>query len=282
MLNNGRDEKTITKLKQMLASRYGKGLELRSLTSVSLEESVQGHALRGQDLLIPLRIQDAFLGTAVVPSAGDLSSESRQQITQMVRMILEPALYRDYLERRENNLRSLAEEGLDTTNLRVLNEVPVPEEIEQRRSGQLQMNVSLVHLHGHEQQRIKKAALLLHEMTGRWAFVPFNDIKKDLNTVSDLLNLGAMTLLIDDVQNLDGDAQKLVLEYLSVTRSDRHPLFVTGSTMSLEEVAQAGGLLAEFKDELMATSLELDRAPLSEKGLREVINLMFFTLAGQD
>ena len=91
-----------------------------------------------------------------------------------------------------------------------------------------------------------------------------------------------MTLLIDDVQNLDEAAQKLVLEYLSVTRSDRHPLFVTGSTMSLEEVAQAGGLLAEFKDELMATSLELDRAPLSEKGLREVINLMFFSLAGQD
>lgn len=275
----------MAKLKQLLASRYGKGLELRPLTDVGTGED-GGHALKGRDLHIPLKVQEAFLGTAVVPSAGDLSDDHRQQISQMVRMVLEPALYRDYLDRRESNLRSLSQEELDVSNLKLFGEPSPPaiEEADETEESESTLEAprlvsNLLHLHGHDAQRIKRAALLLHEMTGRWAFAPLADVAEGIQTPLDLMKLGSMTLLVEDVTTLAPQLQDILVEYLELPHGDGDPLIVTGSVISPEEL-QRSTLNPLLKDEISVNGFDLDRAPLSEKGLRETLSLMFFDVKG--
>lgn len=281
MLNGRLNDSSMAKLKQLLANRYGKGLELRPLTDLNAGASA-GHWLKGIDLHIPLRVQDAFLGTAVVPAAADLSQDHMQQISQVVRMVLEPALYKDYLDRCEDNLRSLSDENLDVSNLKLFGE-PLPPIIETPAEESLEsprLISNLVHFHGHDSQRIKKAALLLHEMTGRWAFAPLSDLAHGIATVEDLLRLGSMTLLVEDVGLLDERLQKILVEYLENPHGDSDPLIVTGSPVAVEELHR---LTVDplLRDEISVNCFELDRAPLTEKGLREVLALMFFKVKGE-
>lgn len=271
------NDNSMNKLKQILASRYGKGLELRPLTDVS-DESLAGagHSMfKGTDLHIPLRVRDSYLGTAVVPSAEDLSDDSRNQISQMVRMVLEPALYRDYLERRENNLRSLAEEDLDASNLRMF-DGDGDGEIAAESIERPKLLSNLVYFHGHDGQRIKRAALLLHEMTGRWAFAPYADMKSNIHEVADLVKLGPLTLYIEDVRSLDQTTQDLLTEYLSIPRSAQCPLILIGGDVPPDDLGSNGPISPAIAAEISINSLELDRIPLTEKSLQEVLKLMFF------
>ncbi|HRO67254.1 MAG TPA: hypothetical protein PL182_06805, partial [Pseudobdellovibrionaceae bacterium] len=221
------------------------------------------------------------LGTAVIPKGASLSPESHLQIAQVVRMVLEPSLYRDYLERAENNLR-LAEEP-PVLSIRLLDEENTFESEETENfSPELPKLVSnLIHLHGHDAHRIKKAALLLHEMTGRWAFAPLMDLGEQIESCEDLRKLGAMTLFIEDVEALSERFQWILLEYVSNPRSSQDPLLVTGSLKGSHEIHESPSILSDLKDELLVNTLELDRAPLTEKGLKEVLTLMFFEAKGE-
>lgn len=281
MLKGNEQDNSMVRLKQLLASRFGKGLELRPLTDVSDEESAGGggHSLKGVDLHIPLRVRDAFLGTAVVPSVGDLSAENKVQISQMVRMVLEPALYRDYLERREDNLRSLSEESLDSSNLKVFGapEAPELEDDAEATIQQPHLLSNLIYFHGHDTQRARRAALMLHEMTGRWAFAPFEDLSANIHSVLDLVKLGAMTLFVSDVNALDPKTQDMLVDYLSVPRSAESPLILIAGSADPEELTRQGRLSPAIMAEISINSLELDRIPLKEKSLRDVLQLMFFS-----
>lgn len=278
MFKGTESDNSMNRLKQILASRYGKGLELRPLTDVSDDEGSDGgsHSMKGLDLHIPLRVRDAFLGTAVVPSAGDLSSENKVQISQMVRMILEPTLYRDFLERREDNLRSLTEGDLAASNIRLFENhawpdtAPAPLE-----SPQLLSN--LIYFYGHDAQRNRRAAFMLHEMTGRWAFAPFEDLRSSVSSTDDLVKLGALTLYISDVRALDPASQELLVEYLSVPRSSQCPLILIGGFADPDELTRDGVLSSAILAEIAVNSLELDRIPLKDKSLRDVLHLMFFS-----
>lgn len=272
MLNGNANDNSISRLKQILASRYGKGLELRPLTDVSEESSDKGHSVRGTDLYIPLRVKDAFLGTAVVPDAEELPTDSKHQISQMVKMVLEPSLYSAFLERREDNLRLLSEGAVDASNLKIFGQ-PEPPTVLPPMKPRLMQN--LVHLHGHDSQRTRKAAFVLHEMTGRWAFAPWKDMCQGLMTVTDVIRLGAMTLFIEDVTTLTSDEQTLLVDYLAHPRSENDPLIVTASCASPEETSTK--VAPALGDELLASALDLDRSPLSERGLREALSLLFFS-----
>ncbi|MBX3041240.1 MAG: hypothetical protein KF789_11095 [Bdellovibrionaceae bacterium] len=280
MQNSPQQDQTIEKLKQLLSNRFGKGLELRRLADVNHLTGDGGVIVRERDLYIPLKIENAYLGTAVIPKGADLSPESHLQIAQVVRMVLEPSLYKDYLERAEHNLRFT--EKAPTPALHLLDEDSFEIEDEEPISPDLPKLVSnLVHLHGHDAHRIKKAALLLHEMTGRWAFAPLIDLGEQISSSEDLIKLGAMTLFIEDIETLDEKCQQIILEYVSSPRSSQDPLLVTGSLKGSHEISESSQILSDLKDELLVNTLELDRAPLTEKGLKEVLTLMFFEAKGE-
>ncbi|MBC7370668.1 MAG: hypothetical protein H7326_03830 [Bdellovibrionaceae bacterium] len=265
---------SMLKLKQLLSSRYGKGLELRPLMDMSKLAKSSDAIVSGNDLFIPIVVQEQFLGTAVIPHGWELSDDKRKGIAQLVRMVLEPKLYNEYLERRESNLNAVHNLGFPESNLIVFGDDHSAEVDKSYLLETTSFTTSLIHLQGKQGTMIKKVALQIHEFSGRWAFVPFEDVQQDLNTVADICNLGGMTLYIENVEKLSAKAQSLLNEYLSSPRSLEEPLILTSSTV---EIGNLGEFITEpvLLEEIENTNLEVERAPLTSAALREVIELVF-------
>lgn len=281
MQNSTLNSSFVNRLRQILESRYGKGLQIRQLMDIAELRSEEAFT-RGRDLHIPIQVNGAYLGTAVVPGADDLNSERRQGVAQLVRMVLEPAMYKWYLDQRESNLEEISKAHLNLENVRLFGEPRPPtmdeileeqlKHINQGPTGELISH--LIHLEGHSENTNKKVALYLHDLTGRWAFVPFNDIKAQLHSSQDIAKLGAMTIFIEKIDELSSFEQSLLLEYVAEDRAADEPLLITSSTMQLDALASSN-LNAHLIDELSVNSFEVDRAPLSTQSLKEVLELFF-------
>lgn len=282
MLNSSVDNTFIDRLKDILASRYGKELQIRQLMNLSdTGVSTKDPYVRGLDFHIPLSVNEDFLGTAVIPTASEMDSESKQAMTQLVRMVLEPALYRWHLEQRENNLLAVSKAQVNVENLQLFGEeLPDISEMEKDlrdlvQSEEAELLTQIIHLEGASETKNKKIALQMHEMTSRWAFVPFNDIKGQLHSTEDISKLGAMTVFIEKIEALNDPEQELLLEYLSEDRSADEPLFISCSQLSLNELSALENLKPNLMDELSINTFEVDRAPLTKEGLKEVLELFF-------
>jgi hypothetical protein len=276
-------ETAIGKLKQLLSSRYGKGLELRRLMDLSKLRADSEPIIQGNDLYIPIVVQTQFLGTAIIPHGWELSSEKKKSVTELVRMVLEPKLYTEFLERRETNLQSVGSYTFSTSNLNLFGDSEDYErEGQDFTSGESQMLVtSLLHLQGHDNSLIKKIALQIHDFSARWAFVPFADVCPDLHTDMDICNLGGMTLFVENVETLTPEHQALLVEYLKSPRSLSEPLILSSSTLSLKNLCSrlVNTALAE---DIQTSHLEVERAPLSSVMLRELLDLFFHKDENQD
>lgn len=279
MLNKTLDNTPVLKLKKLIASRFGKSLEVRQLLDISGMGEIASAILRGRDLHIPIQVNGNVLGTAIVADADDLDQMGRSDLTQMVQTVLEPTLYNWYLERKESNLSQLADAQFSTENLHLFGEdLPdieeIDEEIRQMALTKNQLVSNFIHLEGTNALMIKKAALQLHEMTHRWAFVPFADIRSQLKTSLDLARLGAMTVFIEKVEELDAEGQEILREYIASPRSDEEPLIVTTSELSPARLRETS-LHAHLIDEMEVNLFEVDRAPLTHAQLKEVLELFF-------
>jgi hypothetical protein len=265
---------SLLKLKQLLNSRYGKGFELRPLMDMSKLARSNETVISGNDLFIPIVVQEQFLGTAVIPHGWELCEEKRKGVAQLVRMVLEPKLYNEFLERRESNLKCVQGLEFPDTNLALFGDDNKSTETEIFDFEKTSFTTSLIHLQGKQIQIIKKVALQIHEFSARWAFVPFEDVQKELNSVMDICNLGGMTLFVENAEKLPVKYQDLLAEYLSSPRSLEEPLILTASTVSLENMEQfiqSPGLLQD----MISVHLEVERAPLNSAALREVVELVF-------
>ncbi|QDK39436.1 hypothetical protein [Bdellovibrio sp. NC01] len=281
MQNSTLDSSFVNRLKQILASRYGKGLQIRQLMDLSELQSDEDAFTRGRDLHVPIKVNGSYLGTAVVPSADDLNQEKRQGVTQLIRMVLEPAMYKWYLDQRESNLMEISKANLNLENVHLFaEEMPSIDELlkednDTAQSRGLDLISHLIHLEGRSETTNKKVALQLHEMTGRWAFVPFNDIKGQLHSSFDICKLGAMTIFIENVESLNAAEQELLMDYLSEDHLSDEPLVITSTNLKADELQQVEALGANLRDELSVNCFEVDRAPLSTQGLKEVLELFF-------
>lgn len=271
MQNSALNSSFVNRLKQILESRYGKGLQIRQLMDLNELQSSEAFT-RGRDLHIPIQVNGSLLGTAVVPSADDLNQEKRQGVTQLVRMVLEPAMYRWYLEQKESNLEELSKAEPNLENVRVFGDEP--ELVEPYESPASELISHLIHLEGRSENTNKKIALQLHELTGRWAFVPFNDIKSELETSEDIAKLGAMTIFVEKVEELTPSEQELLLNYITENRSEEEPLILTTSTLKLNDL-NAVNIVSNFLDEISINCFEVDRAPVNKETLKEVLELFF-------
>jgi hypothetical protein len=280
MLNTSLDSSFIDRLKQILASRYGKGLQIRQLMDISEMDLEQEIFARGRDLHIPLRVNGHFLGTAVVPSADDLDSEKRQGVAQLVRMVLEPAMYRWYLEQKENNLIEISKAVPNLEKIQLFGEElpPITDDLiedELMEPSTSQLVTSIIHLEGRFDTTNKKVALHLHELTSRWAFVPFNDIKGQLHSAHDIAKMGEMTIFIEKLEDLNPSEQELLMEYLCEEHIAEEPLIVTSSKLSLEELAKLENMSPLLLDEVAVNTFEVDKAPMTSQGLKDVLELFF-------
>lgn len=253
----------VIKLKQMILSRFGKALEFQAVTPMAVADDSHKARVRGHDYVIPLFVNHAYLGTAVVPGADDLSTESQMQISQAVRLIMEPLMYRDYLTRVEENLRSSA--GAPGKNvLRLASfEDEETEEIESPLTSQI------VHFYGKTDVQKQKAANQLHDLSAHWAQIDFRSINKDGFSVADLRDLGMVTLLVTDLESLTDI--KWIEDYARLPKREQNLLLVLGSVKSADELLKESRLSRGFHQTILPFSLNTDRAPVNEFRLKQVL-----------
>jgi len=271
----------LMKLKQLLSSRYGKGLELRRMMDLSKLREDSEPVVQGNDLYIPIVVQEQFLGTAVIPHGWELSSDKKKSVAQLVRMVLEPKLYNEFLERRESNLQTIESLNFSASNLSLFGEDENDYQEEASTEAPQQLITSILHLQGRDVSLIKKVALQIHDFSARWAFIPFEDVAKDLNSAMDICNLGGLTLFVNNVENLSAEHQDLLADYLKSPRSLSEPLILTSSTLSLEEL-NTRLVNSTFNQDIQTSHLEVERAPLNSQMLRELLDLFFHKEENQD
>lgn len=267
---NDRTQQKFEQVRQMLAGRFGKAFEFRRLGQVFDEDLDVEYTEKNGDLLIPLRINRAYLGTAVIIDGANMTREAHQQICQLVRLVLEPDLYSSFLERAEGNIQAEVNPARESLpNIREL------------ANGSLNptravLTSNLVYFRGHDVQRTRKSGMLLHELTGRWAFVPWTDIEADISSVEDLRRLGAVTLFCHDILSVKEKHQEILSAFSKPQKSEDEPLVIIGGGWSITALkARAREFNGNFLEALVKNSLDLDRTPLSESGLREVLEIMY-------
>jgi hypothetical protein len=271
------------KLKQILKSRYGKSIELRPVMDMAMLKTSSEALVHGNDLYIPIVVSEQFLGTAVVPHGWELCDENKKTIAELVRMVLEPKLYTEFLERRESNLRIVSSLEISAENLSLFGDDAdsIVENSESANAEERPFNTSLIHLQGRQAQMVKKVAFQIHEFSARWAFVPFEDVGQEIKTVLDLCALGGMTLFVENVEQLSQGHQTILAEYVLAPRNLDEPLVITSSSLDLAELPSLvtnETLLNHFSQ----VHLEVERAPLNSTILRELLDLFFIRDGHQD
>jgi hypothetical protein len=242
--------------------------------------------IKGQDLHVPVKSNGQNIGTAVITNAIDLDEDDRTGITEIIHLVLEPAMHSWYLSMRQENLQAINPDNIAIQNLKVFNELGknnnksaiAPEySFHLDLSPELNTHYKVIHLQGSSQKSIKKTALLVHELTARWAFVPFSDIKNQLHSVTDISRLGSMTIHIEDVELLNKSEQELLLQFINQKKGPEDPLIITSSKLNASELYSHHEINKLFVDKMVSNCFEVDRAPITSHELRKVLELFFFS-----
>ncbi len=295
MHNQQLDSSAIEKLQRLIKNRFGKDMKLRQLIDAHLQESLDDHNLIGEDLYIALKQNNQFLGTVIIPEASDLKKESREQISRMIRMVMEPTLYSWFLERKENNLQQISSFNFSTQNLSVFDDLIRDEidsiskeeeesvfsleenlEIQDENKRQNRLLSKMIHLSGKTESINRKVALQIHDMAHRWAFVPLQDIAKSITNVDDLRKLGALTVYVNNIEEMDYPLQQILVNYLNEEQSDEEPLIISSSAKTSSELKNCESLVVKLKEQILINSFEVDHAPLSYSNLKDVLEMFFF------
>lgn len=293
MHNQQFDSSAIEKLQRLIKSRYGKEIKLRQLNDARMHESSEDSHLIGDDLHVALKQNDQLLGTVVVPQASDLKAESRQQMSQMIRMVMEPTLYTWYLERKENNLKQINTFNFSKQNLSVFDDLIRDDllsdsdedsiltfdealDIDTKNKSQSRLLSKVIHLTGKTDSVNRKVALQIHDMAHRWAFVPIQDMASSIFDANDLKKLGALTLFVSELEKLDQRLQDVLVEYASSEPNDEEPLIISTSQKTSLELKNCPSLVAKLKDFALTNNFEVDQAPLSYAQLKDVLEMFFF------
>lgn len=248
--------KSVTRLKSLIESRYGKKMAVQTMADITaLTRNEMTYYQVGTDLKIPITNETRYLATAVIEDGSMMKPDEKMSVGHLVKMVLEPLFYDFYLERQRENSTMLTEWALP--NMEVADEF----------SGQL------ITLQATNPALIPKIAMELHDLKQKWAFLRFSDIAKNIDTVADLIGLGDITLLIEDVLTLNPAQRELLIKYSQSVHIGSQPLLLIGVTSKLSELVKNEMIDKQMSSLLQANCLDLDRLPTESAKLKASLEL---------
>lgn len=257
---------SVQRLSGLLKHRYGKGLEVRFVVDSMMSKlNAENATVSSGDLFIPIQMHGTFLGLARVPAVQDLPATSIDAITEVVRLILEPALYRRYLDGQPLKANFPGESGQNYFNRMKLIDGGRPDQ-----SGDVQPKAVL--LYSSNPHRINRVALRLHETTERWALLRYSDMKT-FGSIREIEALGKATIFIEDLLQLSPEEIILLAQYLRTADPAHTPVIVIGSTRTLAEIEACNAYPVEITSALARFNAELDRWPKDEPTLKLALEL---------
>lgn len=266
---------SVTRLRGILQSRYGKGLELSFINDTSSSETPEGSfSVRNGTLVIPISYEGKFLALAKVPKVSELTDSSSEAIAAIVKLILEPALYKWFLD---NTLQNHSE--VDSySNLHVvrenfnLNDTNLSDE---GNHNQIQLPPDVVLLTTFNPNNVNKVAMQIHDLwSTRWAMVRWSDIRSQIATVRDIADLGKITILVEDIFNLSDDEKFLLNQWFKMANADSEPSLILGSNKTWSEINEEELLPEPLLRQTGFSQIDVDKLPVDRRLSNEAIQLL--------
>ena len=277
MFTNIEQQNSVSKLAGILKSRYGVDFRVTSmLQGLGVEAGKSNGEVRGNSLYVTICAEGKYLGTAIVAGAERLSGHDVSLVTEMIKMVLEPTLLSVTTLFQEQNLTY----HLKTEHAQVQsddhaeqsNVVELFSDPENLHTGPEFLS-SVLFLEASQAQTIQRVSVHIHELGGRWALINYSEIREQVRTLRELAELGAMTIVVSDIQDLSPTEQRLILSFAEEPNTRSEPLILIGSTTALRELQEFGSISPEFIQLMMGSRLELDRFPKEFKRLQESLQL---------
>jgi hypothetical protein len=266
---------SVEKLKGILKSRYGLGLKVVSMVdSSTIDMTLQRAVLQNGSLQIPIISRDKYLGLAVMDGAHSITEGDQHAVSEIVRLVLEPALYSFYLKRQletsavqvlPDNVISLQNYSGKTTSI---------SKDDQWLHNRPEFSSSIILLESGNPHKTSRVALQIHEIGERWALVNFKEMRENIKNIQDLRSLGPMTLFVDDVLVLNQAEQQILAEFSLEANPMTEPLILIGSTKSILDLMDQRQVTEVLAHHLMRNRIELDRLPMDFPTMREALELL--------
>jgi hypothetical protein len=267
MKNTVMNSQSIKRLTKLINDRFGKQLKIQWMREVSSLEIQEGRAgsvhFRRDALSIPISFDNKYFATALVEDARSLIHEDLLILTELVKMVLEPEFYNFYLSQTFNN------------SLNASNEVPSIVVIRREDDSQDETTgTTLVCLQAVNPALINRIANEVHEITARWASLRFSDIGENIYSESDLIALGNITLIVDDILQLHPQHQEIIYRYLLTHEAGPGPLFVIGTASTIESLESQDMIHVGLGQLLKEQRLDVERLPRDSARLHETLEIM--------
>jgi hypothetical protein len=130
-------------------------------------------------------------------------------------------------------------------------------------------------IEGSSHGELKAAALELHELSGRYAFLFLSDLEWE--TAAELKELGPVTLYIPDVTKLNAQEQAQLAAYLNTVPSVMQPQLIVGTLKPLAELRDDEALAADLIRHLSTFHMRIDR-PLADYQRDGIAKFFFASL----
>lgn len=247
---------SVSRLKSLIESRYGKKMAVQTMADItSITRNDMTYYQVGTDLKIPITNETRYLATAVIEDGSTMKADDKMSVGHLVKMVLEPLFYDFYLERQRENSTMLNEWALPT--MEAINET----------TGQL------IALQATNPNLIPKIGMELHDLKQKWAFLRFSDIAQNVENTADLIGLGDITLLIEDILLLTPAQRQLIIQYSQSVHVGAQPLILIGVTSKISELAKNELIDKQMSALLQANCLDLDRLPTEREKLTASLEL---------
>lgn len=255
------------RLKDIIQLKYGATLKIMPIADSNSLSNASGFYAKGDDLLIPIVVNDLFLSTAIVPRGNLLSSSDKGSISQLIRMVLDPVCYSAYLSSKERNLSS------DPISTFYPFAGPVLVEALPKKRP---LCTASIFSRSSNLMSFNKFAHNVHDITERWAMLRMDDLGDSLSSQQDLLDLGPITLLIPELRELNDLKIDLIRQYIGKNHASNDPLLLINSQSTLMELDREKNLGKEIMDHFLFNQIDLTSQVFTEERIREILEMLFY------
>ena len=278
----------VGRLAKLVQSRFGCELRYMPFEASTEHAKIKDKLLRESPVkfdgawLFPVFRGFQMIGCAEVVGFDAATEAQREQITDLVELYLESTLtLTDRLETLQQIEKQISRSGEDygeSTNVLPLRRPSEAKPLQAKTRSRLGFALPcLVEAQCHPD--IKAMAMELHDLSGRYAFLYFDDVTWRFG--EELKDLGPITLFIPDVAQLSIDLQLKILKYLSSAPSVDEPQIIAGTLRPYAELRSRELILTDLLHRLSVCFLRMDR-PFAEYHRDGIVEFFFGSLVRDD
>jgi len=296
---------TVARLGELVQKQYGCEFSYQNIDELNDEHGLNGplhtNLLRGDTInagdwvFFPIFLGAQLAGAARISRRDHLSNDDIKTLHQMIRMVLESKLHDidriEILDKLESHMLQMRDESQRLTNLIQFrdyqtNPFPIattpPAHQQPAVKNPIGGNLNFPFLiESRTADDIFKMAFEIHTRTTRYAFLPIEDISPHaFDSAEGLCGLGAITIFISDITQLNFELQNKLVSYYASARDRDCPQIIAGSPVPISELKKSCKVSKDLLQSLMVGYLCMNQ-PFAVYKRENVLDFFYDSLTGR-